>query len=301
MNIRQLDTSDIPRLTLIAQRGLEFDEINEALIREKTIGAHDRIPDLGLVAEVTGRAMGFVQGAMGKGSDNHTMAYIRMIVVDRAWRNKGVAAALLAQIEQKFRAHGAKTVSTMDCPQNYFMPGIDFRYTEAICFFQKHGYAFHRENHNLLCNISVEAYPDLNARIAALEKDNIEIRRASLGDEEEVFRLLADNWPGWRDEAVCAFTNNPVSLHIARYEGKTVAFSAFQGNNKSLSWFGPMGTLPILRGKGIGGILLQLCLCDLASHGWRTAIIPWVGPVRFYQRMCGARMDRCFWVYRKDI
>jgi mycothiol synthase len=62
-----------------------------------------------------------------------------------------------------------------------------------------------------------------------------------------------------------------------------------------------MGTLPVLRGKGIGSILLRLCLRDLGRQGFRTAIIPWVGPTRFYARFCGARLDRCFWAYQKTI
>ena len=36
MTIRQLEERDITRCTEIARRGMEFDDINEQIIREKT-------------------------------------------------------------------------------------------------------------------------------------------------------------------------------------------------------------------------------------------------------------------------
>ena len=39
-------------------------------------------------------------------------------------------------------------------------------------------------------------------------------------------------------------------------------------------------------------------LNDMRDAGHRTAVIPWVGPIAFYQQWAGCRVDRVFWRYR---
>ena len=301
MSIRMLNESDLPRMTEIAQRGLEFDEVNEPLVREKTLGARDCVPEFNLGFEVQGRLVGFVSGCLGRRVDDKQRSHVRLMVVDRAYRQAGIGSALLREIESRLKGQGAHEISIFDSPNNYFMPGVDFRYTEAYCFLQKHKYEMYRENHNLICDLDAKAWPTLDEDAAALGPQGFELRRARPDDAELIHAFLESNWPAWHDEVQGALDNDPPTLYVAFHEGRCVAFSGYQGNNKSLSWFGPMGTDPVCRGKGIGGILLRWCLRDLALQGWRQAIIPWVGPVRFYAHYCGARLDRCFWAWRKNL
>ncbi len=301
MGIRSLEERDVARITLIAQRGMEFDPFNEAIVREKTVGALDFDPQLGLAVETDGEIVAFGQGAMGQLEKNKSVGYVRLMAVDRAYRRRGVGGELLGELERRLKERGAQTVQIFDCPHNYYSPGVDFRYTETFCFLQKHGYEMYRENHNLVCDLDVDDWPDLDEQAASMAEHGIEVRRARPDDRASIDAFLDEHWPAWRFEVHGAMENDPITLHIGLMDGKTVAFSGCQGNNKGLSWFGPMGTSPILRGKGIGAILLRLCLRDLARQGWPTAIIPWVGPVRFYARFCGARIDRCFWAYRKTL
>jgi predicted N-acetyltransferase YhbS len=301
MTIRQLQEQDIARCTQIAQRAMEHETINEQVIREKTVDARRAFPDLGLVYELDGRVIAFAQGSLGKIVEDKQRSHIRLICVDPPHRRKGIASALLAEIETRLKARGAHILTIMDDPFSYFMPGVDFRNTAAYCFLEKHKFAFYRENHNLLCKIDVNAWPELDGQIARLAEENVEIRRAQATDAEAINVLLRENWPSWSDEVQSALENSPPTLFIARHDGRTIAFSGYQGNNRSLNWFGPMGTLPVLRGKGIGGILLRLCLRELARQGFTTAIIPWVGPVRFYEKLCGAWIDRCFWAWQKEL
>ncbi|NUP67682.1 MAG: GNAT family N-acetyltransferase, partial [Nonomuraea sp.] len=67
------------------------------------------------------------------------------------------------------------------------------------------------------------------------------------------------------------------------------------------AWFGPMGTAPDARGLGLGGVLLRRCLADQRAAGQASAQIGWVGPLRFYSRAVGARAERVFWLYRRDL
>lgn len=299
--IRQLTQSDIPRLTDLCQRAMEFDAFNEAVVREKTIESPDHHPDLGLVYEMDGNIVAFAQGNVGAIRDDKQFGYVRLGAVDRAYRRGGIGSRLLIELESRLAAHAVQTVSIMDSPFNYFMPGVDFRYTEAFCFLQKHGYRKTHDNHNMVAPLDVNAWPDLEEQIAALAPGGILIRRGKSADAESIHAFLDLHWPAWKGEVHGTLDKDPPTLYIAQIDNRTVAFAGYQGNNKSLNWFGPMGTSPELRGKGVGALLLRLCLRDLARQGWKNAIIPWVGPVPFYSRFCGAKLDRCFWVWRKEI
>ena len=300
MPIRQLERSDLPRITEIAFHGLHLDTVNQPLIAEKTVDAADFNPELALVYVDRDRVVGFAMGAVNL-PPSTDKGNVRLLVVDPASRCAGVGGALLKEMETRLLERGVREVGIMDCPQNYFMPGVDFRYTEAYCFLYKHGYEKVHTNHNLICDIRTDLWPQLPAQKAELALEGLIVRRAAPEDKPAVLKLLADHWAGWRSEVVGAFANDPVSLHVAFRGEECIAFSGYQGNNRGLGWFGPMGTLPELRGKGVGGLLLRLCLLDLAAQGWRQAIIPWVGPTRFYARYAGARLDRCFYAYRKAL
>jgi len=111
--------------------------------------------------------------------------------------------------------------------------------------------------------------------------------------------FIDEYFPLWRTEVENTFLSLPVSLHIALLKGEIKAFSAHNGNNFGTGWFGPMGTDPDVRKHGLGRVLLLRCLADIKNQGHRLAIIPWIGPYRFYLRNCGAKISRVFWRYRK--
>lgn len=81
--------------------------------------------------------------------------------------------------------------------------------------------------------------------------------------------------------------------------GRYAGFACHGANRRS--WFGPMGTLAAERKHGIGSVLLKRCFADMQADGLRTARIGWVGPVRFYARTVGARVERVYWLYRKAL
>lgn len=301
MSIRPIADTDIARLTEIARRGLEYECLDEALVREKTIGAKDHDPELGLVYEHEGRVIGFAQGVMGGKIDGKAKGCVRFFCVDRPYRRMNYGHALFDELETRLKARGAQVITIMDSPANYLTPGVDFRYTETYCFLQKRGYTVFKENHNLKCDIRTEQWPRLDEDVARVQGADLQIRRATPDDRQTICEFLQVEWSGWIPEVTSALENDPAGVFIATQSGKVVAFAAYQGNNKSLPFFGPMGTSPVLRGRGAGAVLLRLCLRELAAQGWNYAIIPWVGPVAFYSRFCNARIDRCFWAYRKDV
>ncbi|MBC5824157.1 MAG: GNAT family N-acetyltransferase [Candidatus Eremiobacteraeota bacterium] len=57
--------------------------------------------------------------------------------------------------------------------------------------------------------------------------------------------------------------------------------------------FGPMGVHKSMRGQHIGAIVLRRALDSLQQRGFRRAVIPAVGPIKFYERWCGATVVEC--------
>ncbi|MCF7840231.1 MAG: GNAT family N-acetyltransferase, partial [Candidatus Marinimicrobia bacterium] len=71
--------------------------------------------------------------------------------------------------------------------------------------------------------------------------------------------------------------------------------------NVGTGWFGPVGVDPKFRQYKIGKVLSLKVLHDLKKRGFAMAIIPWVGPIPFYQRLCKAMVDRVFWRFEKQL
>lgn len=298
LSIRVLNQADHQRLYPLVQRTLEWDVCPLETLAQKLNVDEDQ--GLGLVAEIGGRPIGFLQGGMGRGSYQST-AFIRFGMMDRAYRNRGYASSLLRQLEERFKQRGATQISTMDCPHNYFQPGVDFRATEVQCFLIKHEYQFFRSNHNLIASLPLNSTNDLESKLLQLQAKGLRIALGGLEDFSACAEFVSQNWEPWIYEIRQAMENPEGCVWLAWRGTRVVGFAACGGNNPGLPWFGPMGTDPQERSVGIGGLLFRLCMEHLTQKGYGSAIIPWAGPIRFYSRYANAHLNRCFWVHRKAI
>jgi GNAT superfamily N-acetyltransferase len=144
-----------------------------------------------------------------------------------------------------------------------------------------------------------------NQRLADLLAERVpaglEIRRAAPSDDQLIAAFLAVHWPTWQTEVSVAMACQPATLFLALEEGGLLGFSAYECNNVGTSWFGPMGTAPEARGRGIGRLLLAHCLRSMAELGFTQATIPWVAPTEFYAQAVGAEISRKFVRVRKLI
>ncbi|ODT64507.1 hypothetical protein ABS71_13170 [bacterium SCN 62-11] len=211
---------------------------------------------------------------------------VKFLCVDPESRRRGLGTALLETAEASLPSG---PIRICESNPNYLVPGVDVRYTTGLLFLEKRGYRKVGETYNLHCDLR-QAFP---------EESREGIRRARPEDRSTVLAFLDQHWVGWKYEVGRMFENDPISLHLAFQEDRLLGFSGYDGNNLGTGWFGPMGTDPEKRGAGVGGILLRRCLADLKAQGHEQAIIPWVGPYGFYNKQCGARIDRVFWRYQK--
>ncbi len=299
MEIRELKKEDVGELLVLVNDGMKLDKFTFPLLEENTINDEDYAPELTLLAIDDNKMVGFIMGVIREREDG-PMGYVKILCVDPEYRRKKVASELYGKIEIRFMEKGIKKIRVYEAWPNYYMPGIDPFYTEAICFFERNGYKKIGDTSNLKCELTGQDFSTYTEE-DNLEAKEIKIIRASKEDYDRVMEWTAKNFAPWKFEITSAFQNDPISLHIAIEKEEMIAFSAYEANNKGTGWFGPMGTTEAARGKGVGGILLKKCLADMKKAGFKKAIIPWVGPIPFYMHYANAKMDRVFWRYEKTL
>ncbi len=295
--IRLFEKRDSKAVVKLFNNNSEWDKLTENLLHEKVFEDPSYEKELNLTAWEGKKLIGFLSGVTREIESEKT-GYIKLMVVAADHRRKGVGRSFYEKLENAFRERGMNKIRVYDVPYNYFMPGIDPRYTPAVAFFETMGFRRFSDTANMKVNLN-KANLDTDRALAELSGKGIEIARAAGEDKEQTMKFLEKYFPGWKYEVSRAFQSKPVSLFIAKSAGKVVSFSAYDCNNRGTGWFGPMGTSPDARGMGIGGILLKKCLEDIKESGLKEAIIPWVGPIRFYSYHVNAVVERVFWRYEK--
>ena len=177
--------------------------------------------------------------------------------------------------------------------------GIDTRNRDAIDWLGKRGWQVSGEpRENILVavrdnpRVSLERYEAAKARATGFE-----IRRARR--DEPLPDAIATEFGGaWPFEVARALEVDGV--HVALAEGAYCAFAAHDGNNAGLGWFGPTGTWPAFRGRGLGEALLLACLVDVARDHDRCEVA-WIGPRPFYDKVAGIVGERHFVAMIKSL
>lgn len=252
-----------------------------------------------LVAD-EGGVVGLCYGSQGRRGDDGLRGHIDLLAVAAGARRRGTGRRLIAEAETRLARLGARQVVLAGNPPVHLWPGVDPRYTPMALLAENAGYQRHDE--------AVDMAIDLDDALLVTEPDErrlaaagITVRRAS-GDEAAavVAWLRAGPWghSAWPDEVAAALARDPVGCHLAERDGY-LGFACHGAVRRG--WFGPMGTLDAARGHGIGTVLLNRCLADMAAAGLRTARIGWVGPIRFYADVLGARIERVYWRFSKEL
>jgi GNAT superfamily N-acetyltransferase len=109
-------------------------------------------------------------------------------------------------------------------------------------------------------------------------------RCAMAYEKHQVVAWVRDHFTdGWASECDVAFSNRPISCHIATENGLILGFACYDSTSRGM--FGPLGVLESARGQGIGGALLLSSLHAMKAVGYAYAIIGGPASVEFYQRV----------------
>ncbi len=295
MNVAPLRRSQLAEAELVLADACAFDRATD-VADEKLFG-----PGPSSAAQ----AFGAWNGSELIGVAAVSARWLRVLAVVPRARKQGAGSALLAACEAAARAEGMRKLSALDQPGNYLAPGIDERNRDAIAWLEKRGWQRGAEPRiNVL--LDVRGNPRVSpARAAELVEraatTGYEVRRAQPDERDPLCRAIATEFGGaWPFEIERALGHQPAGVHVAVRDGEYCAFAAHDGNNRGLGWFGPTGTWPAHRGKGLGEALLMACLVDVATEHSQCEVA-WIGPRPFYEKVAGIASERRFIPLAKDL
>ncbi|MBL8154860.1 MAG: GNAT family N-acetyltransferase [Anaerolineae bacterium] len=137
--------------------------------------------------------------------------------------------------------------------------------------------------------VKLYTLPPLEPELAGQTAQGITIRRGLAPEKHVVLEWVEQHFGGyWRSECDVAFSRDPVSIWLAVYEERLVGFGCYDTTGRG--FFGPTGVSETMRGRGVGKALLLVCLHAMRDIGYGYAVIGGVGPIDFYQRVCGAQV-----------
>ncbi|GAA3826372.1 hypothetical protein GCM10022226_53890 [Sphaerisporangium flaviroseum] len=245
------------------------------------------------------------------------VGHVDLLAVHPSAQGRGAGRALAVAAEVWLRERGVREMRFAGNPPCYAWPGIDVRYTPAACLAESLGYERYRTAWNMTADLTgyfpggAEALGEdrasdtaagtaigegasSRAALARLDSAGVTLHSAPPGERSAVAEFVRRQWnDSWAWEVEQAS-----GCHYAARQDEILGFAAWGARP---GWFGPMGTAEAARGLGVGRVLLRRCLQEQAAAGLRSVQISWVGPVRFYARAVGARVERVFWLYRRSL
>ena len=151
-SIRLASEEDLPELYAAACEALTLDAFSAQLLAEKLF-PREWLPGVSssvYVAEQRDNIAGFMQSVT---RPQARKAWVGLFAVAGGQRRRGIGGALLDAIR---KAWPPETVDAevLAIPGNYFTPGLDPRYTEALCFLQRSGFERFNDCVNLMADLS---------------------------------------------------------------------------------------------------------------------------------------------------
>ena len=315
LRLRPLTEAELAPAVALLEAALSWDRI-AVVAAEKLFGGNGRRSGQALGAFT---AAGELVGVLVQAG-----RFVKLLAVLPQAQRRGIGTALLAAARAQLRAGATDATSAApprlrigDHPGNYLSPGVDERYQAAHAFFRARGLGEVGRCLNLRAPVRANPLctPERQRSLhEAASAHGYTLRRAQAEDVADLLAMIEAQFsPVWAYEVAralgpelggAAAAHTPAlpegaAVHLALSPaGAPVAFAAHDGNNRGLGWFGPMGTLPAHRGRGLGEALVLDCLADVSERP-DGGVIAWVGPEAFYARTCGAVPDRRFVVYEE--
>jgi mycothiol synthase len=301
-SISELTDDDLPAVVTLCATALDLPEdaaeAAEIVLRlRETTGTdgwttHARRLAGFLATNALGDVLGVVLGSVSHRDDS--IGHVDLIAVHPAERRRGIGRALMARIEGALAGLGAGDVVIAGNAPYYAWPGVDVRYTPAMCAATAFGFEQDQPAWNMTADLSGEL-PDPGSI------EGVTLRRAVPDDVSALVDFALTTFgSGWAGEITHSVGRERAGCHLAVGEKDEILGFAAYGSSRP-SWFGPMGTVPAARGRGVGRALLLRCLADQKAAGYDRVQIGWVGPVPFYSGAIGARVERVFFLYRKQL
>lgn len=236
---------------------------------------------------------------------------ISVLLVRPDRRNRGLGSDLLRWGEERLRANGVRRYR-LGAGLEHTFPGVPATTPDARAFWEKRGYTFSYQTHDLIHDLRLYQRPPKVT--AALEQagPGVVFGPCQPGEEEALLDFLTATFPGgWRYwTAKRLQAGDHAGLYLMREGGRVTGFAhIYTGASRVIGppifWsprlgrryggLGPIGVASDVRGRGLGLGLLCRAVEHLRDQGVRRMAIDWTSLVEFYAQV-GFGVWQTYWM-----
>ncbi len=190
--------------------------------------------------------------------------FITLFAVDRDYQRQGIGTGLWEQVEAYFKSKGVKIALVGTFAPNYFVPGVDqVAYAGAIEFLKKQGFTVPVTVLSMdSCLVDLQTPEWIIEKEAKLRGEGIVFEafrpEHTLPLLDHLRECFPGDWQRYIRESMVRKTMGQFErseIYVAMDKGKCLGFCQHEHER-----FGPFGTDPEVRGRGIGAVLLLMCL-----------------------------------------
>lgn len=292
-------------------QSLIYDGIDEERFKQLILLDENFNPDLFLLALNQEKVVGFCYGVRRKipylerGLEENRGCIVIMGVLPE-YQNQGIGTMLCDEVEKRLKDMGTKEITLCAYSPNYFFPGIDKRYQQAISFFENRNYVNRAESVSMQRSLwDYHMADQYKEKLASLEKDGIHIIRYNDEYMLPLLNYLLENFgAGWKRNALIAMQKKEAedTILLVVDEQKNILGFCMRKIDGNDARFGPFGVSEHLRSKGIGGVLFEYMMQEMKQKGIYYLYFLWTDGAaqRFYERH-DVKVYRTYQLYRKEV
>lgn len=293
MIIRPFSTQDLSEITRHIQHSLNQSDIeylgfipDSTHINKSSFQDPDYNKDYFLGAFDNEKCIGSIMGVHRPWKEGReTTGYIKWILIDPKYRNKGLGSILYTDLENKFKNSNLKILTFGSSAPAYFLPGLPKDNKPSKEFFINKGWKTGDDRVSLLVELKKEIFNLDNLSIKPKYSSTYTLSSASNDNKDELIQFVSNEFSSsWSNEVKMAMEGsnpNSGSIILQNENMHIIGFAAFNGSNPQ--WFGPMGVKSDLRKEGFGRILFYEALKEMMRRGIKKTILPWInGKEEFY-------------------
>jgi mycothiol synthase len=235
--------------------------------------------------------------------------WIPFFFVKKEFRKLSVGAALFKEAVDVLASEGRKNVFFASYAPNYILPGIDEEtYPAGFEFLQKLG--FEKLYSPVAMDRNLIGF-DIPTEVLELKKQReLEGYTFSSAEDKDLYEVIQfantifnPDWGRAIREGI--LQGLPLNrIFVAREGSKLVGFCIYGGYEGVADRFGPFGVDPEQQGKGLGKIMLHVCLHAMRAEGLHGAWFLWTSEktsAGHLYKKTGFEVTRKFHVMRKLI
>lgn len=235
--------------------------------------------------------------------------WITFFFVQQSYRRTGIGNHLMNEAIAFLKENGRINVFFASYAPNYILPGIDEKnYSNGYQFLTSQG--FNKLYSPIAMDRSLVDF-QLPSDIVELkherEAEGYSFTQATDGDLYELIHFANDTFnPDWgRAMREGVLQGLPMKrILVAKHNKTIIGFCLYGGYEGIPERFGPFGVDPDQQGKGLGKLILNLCLQEMKSEGLHGAWFLWTGEktaAGYLYKKTGFEITRTFHVMKKEI